>query len=86
MDPPAPKRASVVSQDDVEMPKAHSSEHEAWKKGHKISFAVAVAFMSLDDRGMMVASYQTQLFQDAPSMAGVDRVLNWANPYSPRSW
>ena len=59
-----------------------SVEYQAWKEWHVNSYNIAPGFMSAKDFGAMAAVFHTKLLRDGLSMAGVDRVVNWADPDS----
>ena len=77
---PEPKRPCMALQGDVNMPNAATPEYAAWAQWRNVAGSIAMSFMEAEDIGVMAANFQMRVMQQGVSVAGVDRMCQWAAP------
>ena len=63
---------------DVDMPDAATPEYAAWAHWRNVAGSIAMSFMEAEDIGVMAANFQMRVMQQDLSVAGVDRMCQWA--------
>ena len=75
-----PKCPRMASEGDGGMPDAATPEYASWAHWRNIAGSIAMRFMEAEDIGVMAANFQMQVMQQGLSVAGVDRMCQWAAP------
>ena len=77
---PEPKRPRMAFEGAVDMPDAATLEYATWAHWRNVAGSVAMSFMEAEDIGVMAANFQMRVTQQGLSVAGVDRMCQWATP------
>ena len=74
------KQRRVVFVSDTEMPSADTAPYIQWKNWRDGPSSSAVAFVSPEDRGAMVAAHHARLLLEGLDLQDVDLLTRWAGP------